>query len=418
MTEILTESFCERCGTRYTFESARPKTRLKGVKVLSRGLKNFVLSDDTSIDEAMAAARSETDRETTAHQIDAFHKTFNFCMSCRQYTCPNCWNEPEARCLSCAPLELPEPPVRLEDLATIGEGTLIGEPSPGNGAAAHEHDVWPEPIGAIADAELEPEAAMAPPPAEEVAGPSIAADAATAPGPVEVTPEPAAADVEETPEVGADPARKAAAQTTGLLRRFRPGQSLDAHLDAYERERSDAARSRTTDAEAPDAVEPTSVEPPVEGVVAAEATEPAAEPEPESLAAATGADVVEQPTWSITAPDPGAATAAPPTSEPGGPIPLQAGAAHTEAPTADPQWPARAQWPGAAPAAGLPFLGRPAAGQGGIEALWAASNEELVTAAPVPGRTATSSIQPCVSCGLSLSATARFCRRCGTLQNR
>jgi hypothetical protein len=103
MTEILTESFCERCGTRYTFESARPKTRLKNVRVLSRGFKNFVMSDDTSMDEAMAAARSETDRELTSHQLDAFHKTFNFCMSCRQYTCPNCWNEVENRCLSCAP---------------------------------------------------------------------------------------------------------------------------------------------------------------------------------------------------------------------------------------------------------------------------------------------------------------------------
>ena len=103
MTEILTESFCERCGTRYTFESARPKSRLKGVKVMSRGLKNFVLSDDTSMDEAMAAARSDTEREVTAYQLDAFHKTFNFCMQCRQYTCPNCWNEAEARCLTCAP---------------------------------------------------------------------------------------------------------------------------------------------------------------------------------------------------------------------------------------------------------------------------------------------------------------------------
>ena len=103
MTEILTESFCERCGTRYTFESARPKSRLKGVKVMSRGLKNFVLSDDTSMDEAMAAARSDTERESTAYQLDAFHKTFNFCMQCRQYTCPNCWNEAEARCLTCAP---------------------------------------------------------------------------------------------------------------------------------------------------------------------------------------------------------------------------------------------------------------------------------------------------------------------------
>ena len=46
MPEILTESFCERCGTRYTFESAQPQdaARLKGVKVVSRGLKNFVMS--------------------------------------------------------------------------------------------------------------------------------------------------------------------------------------------------------------------------------------------------------------------------------------------------------------------------------------------------------------------------------------
>jgi hypothetical protein len=402
MTEILTESFCERCGTRYTFESAHPRTRLKGVKVLSRGLKNFVLSDDTSIDEAMAAARSETDREATAHQLDAFHKTFNFCMSCRQYTCPNCWNDPEARCLSCAPLELPEAPVRLDDLTKFGEGVLIGEAGPANGTDAHEHDVWPEPVGAIADAELAPEASLATPPPAEVA-PEIAA----APPPTEVAPEPVAADVEETAEVEADAASKAAAQTTGLLRRFRPGQSLDAELDAYERERSDAEGARTTDAQAPDAV-----------AADADAARPVVEPEPEPLAAATGADVVEQPTWRITAPDPGSATAPPPAAEPGGSIPLQASGAQSEAPNAEPQWPARAQWPGAAPAAGLPFLGRPATGQGGIDALWAASNEELVTAAPVPGRAATSSIQPCVSCGLSLSANARFCRRCGTLQDR
>ena len=51
----------------------------------------------------MAAARNETDREQTSQQLDAFHKTFNFCMTCRQYTCGNCWNEAEGRCLSCAP---------------------------------------------------------------------------------------------------------------------------------------------------------------------------------------------------------------------------------------------------------------------------------------------------------------------------
>ena len=38
MPEILTESFCERCGTRYTFEAASQRVRLKKAKVLSRGL--------------------------------------------------------------------------------------------------------------------------------------------------------------------------------------------------------------------------------------------------------------------------------------------------------------------------------------------------------------------------------------------
>ena len=37
-----------------------------------------------------------------------------------------------------------------------------------------------------------------------------------------------------------DPGDKAASQTLGLLQRFRPGQSLDAELDAFERERGEA----------------------------------------------------------------------------------------------------------------------------------------------------------------------------------
>jgi hypothetical protein len=151
MTEILTESFCERCGTRYTFEAARPRVRLKGVKVLSRGLKNFVLSDETSMDEAMAAARSETDRELTAHQLDAFHKTFNFCMSCRQYTCPNCWNEVEARCLSCAPhLGHEVLPAPFPDLPAGGLllGDQVGNGSNGTNGVAH-------PVELIGVAEIE-----------------------------------------------------------------------------------------------------------------------------------------------------------------------------------------------------------------------------------------------------------------------
>ncbi len=129
MAEILTESFCERCGSRYTFESAVPRARLRGMKVLSRGLKNFVLDDKTSIDEAMAAARDDTDRVLTSQQLEAFHKTFNFCMQCRQYICPNCWNDAEGQCLTCAP--------------TLGRGILPApfphlDPAAGMGAPAED----------------------------------------------------------------------------------------------------------------------------------------------------------------------------------------------------------------------------------------------------------------------------------------
>jgi hypothetical protein len=111
VTEILTESFCERCGTRYTFESAAPRrSRLGKVRTLSKGMKNFVLSDDASFSEAMAEARSEEEFTAVTHQLDAFHQTFNFCLTCRQYTCGDCWNTPEGRCLTCAPIPGMEEP--------------------------------------------------------------------------------------------------------------------------------------------------------------------------------------------------------------------------------------------------------------------------------------------------------------------
>jgi len=453
MTEILTESFCERCGTRYTFESARPRVRLKGVKVLSRGLKNFVMSDETSMDEAMAAARSETDRELTAHQLDAFHKTFNFCMSCRQYTCPNCWNEVEARCLSCAPhlgteiLPAPFPDLSIGGLLVSDQQGAIGlNGSNGTNGAAHPAELvgvaeieaarLDEEVDAaarlaaltaatIADAPPETESGVTPEPAPEpveavaepveaVAEPIEPVEAVEAVAePVEAVAEPVAATVEE-PEIAADegpttptwlaalaaaktadvatpdePAaptnlqEKAASQTAGLLRRFRPGQNLDAELDAHERERVAAEA-------APD-VAPSGPE---------VAAEPPAAPSPAPIAD----DVVPQPVWQMVAPDPGAET---PLGQPVVPPTLPAAA--SAAASAEPQWPSRPQ-----PTSGLPFLGRPAAPQGGLEALWAESNREVVTPAN-PGRTA-GVIQPCVSCGLSLSATARFCRRCGTPQ--
>jgi hypothetical protein len=130
MTEILTESFCERCGTRYTFESAAPRrSRIGRVRTVSKGLRNFVMQDESTFSEAMADARSEEERSATASQLDAFHKTFNFCLACRQYTCANCWNVAEGRCLTCSPTpdtELPEPapPVIVAASADLGVAAM------------------------------------------------------------------------------------------------------------------------------------------------------------------------------------------------------------------------------------------------------------------------------------------------------
>jgi hypothetical protein len=407
MTEILTESFCERCGTRYTFESDRPRARLKGVRVLSRGLKNFVLSDGSSIDEAMAAARSEADRDSTAHQLDAFHKTFSFCMSCRQYACANCWNEPESRCLSCAPLALPLGQPEFGDLGPLRVGVLLGQPDADNGIAEHEHVLTPAQgwsgNGAIAPTEDEARLVAE---IEPIAEPILTAEPVASTEPVEpiAAAEPVTgAEPLETRAVVTDRVGKATAQTAGLFSRFRPGQSLDAELAAFEHRRSE-----------PGAIaEPGAIEPPGElAAFPADAApaETAALPQP----SVDAIDVVPQPTWRITAPDPTGIPTLP--SQQDGRATVQASPiVPTERTSGVPQWPARPQWPRSAPAAGLPFLGRPANPEGGIEALWAASNEELATARPAPGRNP-AGIQPCLSCGLSLSATARFCRRCGSSQ--
>jgi hypothetical protein len=117
---------------------------------------------------------------------------------------------------------------------------------------------------------------------------------------------------------------------------------------------------------------------------------------------------VRQPTWQMVAPDP-----TPDVAPPVDPHVLPAAA--SAEPTAEPQWPApRPEYLGSRPAAGLPFLGRPASPTGGVEALWAESTRAVSSATPA----ATTGVQPCNSCGLSLSATARFCRRCGTAQSR
>jgi hypothetical protein len=443
MTEILTESFCERCGTRYTFESAQPRRRLKGVTVISRGLKNFVMSDGTSMDEAMAAARSETDREATASQLDAFHKTFNFCMQCRQYTCPNCWNEAEARCLTCAPHLgheiMPAPFPQLEPSPT--DNGDLARPIAANG-----HDVASHPV-----AEIDTVARLAAltRPADEVVGPTTTngngMNGSTHDPDVVDAVQRLAALTGPVVDVRPDEVDIVAIEPTPP-RRDEPSWDMDAELEAFELRRDASAAQAATVPEAtsvdpavvdaapepepeavvaepePEAVvaepEPEAVVAEPEPVVVAEPEPVALQPEPEAVVAepvATEsptqspivADVVAQPVWHMVAPDPSVPG---PTTPQSAPTPA---VDPTVNPGSEPQWPTRPSWLAGTPANGLPFLDRPAAPQGGMDALWAASAQDVVSP---KGPKAGGGVQPCLSCGLSLSATARFCRRCGTPQ--
>jgi hypothetical protein len=596
MPEILTESFCERCGTRYTFESVAPrKTRKLGqFKTLSKGVKNWVMSDDSSLDEAMAAARGDEERAATAQQLDAFHSTFNFCMNCRQYTCGNCWNAAEGRCLTCAPnlgaeiLQAPFPdapafePVRLDvgawpeaDLSTNGDaaaatngtapdldvllgGNGVHHEEPGGAPAGSDEipevdaafrlsflsgeataPAWPaDAPGPEADAfdgaadliglpepelpQPEPgvaaEAADAAPSHDHDLGETLAAalalDAVVDAAAADARPAAPAHDVAaaatshpETAPLPEDLEGRAAAmnaRTAELLARFRPGESIDAELDAYEAEldatddstgvpaadvagkaavvagvealaddtpvagaaevapeedrsiaaaaalaaaaaaagrldgsdahehedhgheprvaaRSAAAASAQATASnepepAPEPVVAPEAEPepaiaaeaaPEPAIAAASAAEPAPETEPAPAAAEPAReDRIEQPTWRIFAPDPqnpAAPTTLPPAPPAQPSIPVQA--------SADPQWPSR---PDVDESPSMALLANRA--RSSSEAMWAASAREVANApvgvvpAPVAG------VQPCSSCGLSLSANARFCRRCGTRQ--
>jgi hypothetical protein len=381
MPEILTESFCERCGTRYTFESSSAtRTKpLRGLKTFGRGLRNFVLSDDTSMDEAMAAARSEAERDVTSRQLDAFHSTFNFCMSCRQYTCANCWNEAEATCLTCSP--------------HLGQEVMPGAFPSGDVNVA-------QPAAFVAATNGTPEA------------PTIEAPSAWPMADLDVPiDEPVAATAPEEIDLGARLAAIAA---------------LDSVTEGPREAEPVAAEAEPVVA-APEPEPVTRVPEPVaaeaEPVVAAPQPEPVApepEPEPEPIAAAQPPrDLVEQPVWLSVAPDPDATPAVEaPAADPG----LAAAASATPQWPSQPEWPSQPQWPSARTATPRPntILGRPVVPAGGIDALWAASSRDVLAplaTAPAPlGQQVPAAAQPCVNCGLSLSSTARFCRRCGTAQ--
>ena len=380
LAEILTESFCERCGTRYTFESpARRSNPLGSLGTVGRGIRNFVVSPDQTIDEAFAVAKAETEQRTTAHQLEAFHQTFNFCLSCRQYTCGNCWNPIEGRCQSCAPMDEAEalPAGEIHDhSAIVAEAMAIAWAAPlPEAEAAEAPEAFDAPEAPWAEG-MEPETAAAlEPDQDDVSLPDFdvsarLADAFEPVFPAEATPEPEPedlADLAPEPEIEAvaepdldmdvedEPLAAADADTpdgparSGPALSFPPGVSLDEEIAAYE--------VRVAAIATPAPVEAIEVPPP-------------AVPEPAPLPPPAPA-VSDQPAWPM--------------------------AAERAAPAA-----ARHPAPGSAQAFTPRFVAGPV--------------PDLPAASPValPESRTTGS---CASCGLSLSATARFCRRCGTAQH-
>ena len=445
MTEILTESFCERCGTRYTFEPVQSKRRGLGkIGTLGRGFRHFVSDPGSSLDEAFAVARSEQEQRSTTHALEAFHRTFNFCLNCRQYTCGDCWNAVEGRCLSCAPtgesLEPPAPrmdtavvlpsldlaqsrvPIDLDEDADLrNAGPWIGgTPEPDQKQAAR--DAWPE----LASAEaVDERLATEPEPVEAVAEPINEAVAEAEP--IEaVAAERVEAPAIEEPVAAAEPpaAELSEAAPADASLAFEPGLNLDEQIAEYERRM--AAASEPIQAESEPEAEPVAVE---AAPVVAKPEPVAAAPEP--VAADSEPEAPEAP----AAPEPeaelpvAASTATPPS--PIEPIPTAIGkplpASVVDGPLAWPQPDIAAaafeqHWPDvpvprhAAPATPA----QPAAPAPVQQTPQDAPRVALRrTGANLPSVTAPPPIlaaRACPSCGLSLSANARFCRRCGTPQ--
>ena len=207
MLDTLTESFCERCGTRYEFDAPEKLTPIRKTKGVITGLKNYIMSQESLSDSLNEGIRSQAE-QLASRQLDAFHTSFNFCIDCRQYTCTNCWNGDAGRCQSCQP---------LSELQTAAH--WIG---PGNGdlqsaTAWPASDLTPPPQLTTVDfpeptiippepiVEAEAEPVVEPEPiveaeAEPVVEPEPIVEAEAEPEPtVEAEPEPVAAQPEPTP---------------------------------------------------------------------------------------------------------------------------------------------------------------------------------------------------------------------------
>ncbi|MGC8634617.1 MAG: hypothetical protein ACP5VP_08135 [Candidatus Limnocylindrales bacterium] len=459
MTEILTESYCERCGAKFTFESrAAGRGPISRARIVARGLRNY-LTSDSSLDEALAEARREHERHASGAQLQAFHQTFNFCFSCREYVCADCWNEAAGRCRTCAPLpgvpdplDLRAPQAALDRLETAPVAPVPAAPV----------------VAALAETGIPPQATPTPtleaPMADVLGWPAEdqPARAASGEGGAEAGGAEGPGAGAET--VGAEPPGAVAPVVEGAA----AFHSVAAAAPEALREPAAELRAEPTPAAAPEALpEPAAetlirlapeLEHPSEALPAPErAAAPPPQPVPATEIAAaprvsaedvaetappgqpvgepvSSAMSVEAPTAAATEGLPASPAALPETPRavpevPGtAPRPPQPAAPATtpwqviapdEVPARPAPGPSQSAQPLAARQAGAGssmgwLLRRRESAQSQVSSritqnVWEASTRDLVTR---PG----TGIQACQSCGLPLSANARFCRRCGARQ--
>jgi hypothetical protein len=449
MPEALTESFCERCGTRYEFAAPTELNTIRKTRGLISGLKNYIMSQDALSDAVGDAMRSEQEA-LASQQLDAFHEQFNFCINCRQYTCTNCWNDDAGRCRTCAPI------AGTDDLLERFEATF---------QAQH-----PELAAVVADAELEQaelnrRLGLEAWPTEDLVADGTNGDGAP---PITEWPSeeslPAVAEKTEPPALEPEPDQE-------------PVVADDAPEPVVAEEAPEAEIVAATETEhalvvaedQPEPVEPPAaapaedfpplrilawdddaafeLEPEPEPMVA----EVTPEPEPEPMVAEVTPEPEPEPMVAEVAPEPEPEPIVPPAPVEPQPIrPISETILHVPPPPAieppavdeelvaaqadDPLLAARrAQLdllglgdPGEGPVTSdrkvLPYRSggasvhpvelaqRAAAGLPEPGAFWEASAREVAGVMSHVG------VQSCGECGLSLSASARFCRRCGTRQ--
>ncbi|MGI8533480.1 MAG: hypothetical protein ACR2LP_01185, partial [Candidatus Limnocylindrales bacterium] len=119
MPEIATESFCERCGTRYAFEPSPPARKRRQMALPTVGSRKKPASPGVAV------------------PLDPFLAVFRFCLGCRRYTCPACWNDAAAFCATCVPFADAPPIPELDPFVEEPEHFVV------EASAWPRSDLWP-----------------------------------------------------------------------------------------------------------------------------------------------------------------------------------------------------------------------------------------------------------------------------------